>query len=598
MPFYDEPLRAGPEGLDMSDERRRAITSTPRITADEIANRTFSSTFRGVSEAEVKAFLIRVSDELVDASRRESELEAALSQAEIAAANPRDLTEEELLDALGEETGRLLHTARDAARDIRTRAEDNAARLLAEAQESSQQMTDVANGLLADRRTEAETIAAQIREVAETELAELRSTVQRSLDELQAATAAELEALRLDANSEAEAEIARARGNARELVESARELRERVLADLAHRRNLLTEQINELRQGREKLLEAYRIVKRSFLDATEALAVVEGRAASDRPEWVDPGVVDAAIGAVEASEADAVNDDAAEDLAAGADDKSDPVTDDLFARIRAEREARTNTEAAQDETAVDETTADVERAIDLVAETSAEPPVETTAEADQSVATEADIAASAISAVLAKTLKRAKRIVQDDQNAVLDALRRQKGKPDSAAALGDRNTQADSWVGALSDQMTAAYRAGASNAGGKLDTIAADVSRDLVFSVIDPLRSRFSQAIDDSEDADEAIERLNARAREFRTEQLEETVAGLLAGAYANGTYDAAPDAAMLQWIVSAEGCSTDCADNALEPTSKGSEFPTGHVHPPAFAGCRCSLSVTAARVV
>jgi hypothetical protein len=35
-----------------------------------------------------------------------------------------------------------------------------------------------------------------------------------------------------------------------------------------------------------------------------------------------------------------------------------------------------------------------------------------------------------------------------------------------------------------------------------------------------------------------------------------------------------------------------DCDDNALEPTVKGSDFPTGQPHPPAHPGCRCLLVV------
>jgi hypothetical protein len=45
--------------------------------------------------------------------------------------------------------------------------------------------------------------------------------------------------------------------------------------------------------------------------------------------------------------------------------------------------------------------------------------------------------------------------------------------------------------------------------------------------------------------------------------------------------------------VLAAEGCSADCADNVLEPTTKCETFPTGHHHPPAYPGCRCALTLT-----
>ena len=46
--------------------------------------------------------------------------------------------------------------------------------------------------------------------------------------------------------------------------------------------------------------------------------------------------------------------------------------------------------------------------------------------------------------------------------------------------------------------------------------------------------------------------------------------------------------AAMLEWVPADPGRCPDCDDNALEPTLKGKAFPTGQQHPPAHPGCRC----------
>ena len=62
----------------------------------------------------------------------------------------------------------------------------------------------------------------------------------------------------------------------REMLDEAKATRERVLADLARRRSLLQAQIEALRAGRDSLLDAYRVVKRSFLEATGALLASRG----------------------------------------------------------------------------------------------------------------------------------------------------------------------------------------------------------------------------------------------------------------------------------------------------------------------------------
>lgn len=595
----------------MNDEHRRSISSTPHLTPDDIASRTFSSSFRGIAEAEVKTFLQRVANEFADARRRVGELEAALARAESSATEPRRFTDEELLDQLGEETSRLLHTARDAARDIRAKAEDSAQRMLAEAQESSQSMRAEAEGILEVRTGEADATAAEILDQARRDAEEIRATAERAVEALRMHADADVATMRADAARTAEIEVDDARRSARETLDHARELREKVLADLSHRRTLLTEQIAELRNGREKLLEAYRVVKRSFLDATEALAQVEGRAATDRPDPVDPEVIAAAmrgeslVVAADDTAADLADEvepepptdsesDASTPSEGGTNESVDeaeggprPDAGDLFARIRAEREAEA---AAPSEAGVNDADARVGEPEPAVA-VGAEVEADATVDEHDDPTTPAGWATMSVSRIVEGALKPAKRTAQDEQNAMLDALRRQKGRPDAESALPSRPDQADAWVAALAGAIAEAYAAGSSRLGGSAGTLAVELALELVTAVLDPVRARFAQAIDESEDANEAIERLNARAREFRTQQLESSLGDLFAGVYARGVYDAAPDDATLQWVLAEAGCSPDCADNVLEPTAKGAEFPTGHRHPPAHIGCRCSLT-------
>jgi DivIVA domain-containing protein len=112
------------------ERRQRTISSTPRLTSDDVANRKFAKAVRGVSESEVRSFLRRVSEELTQARDRENELANAVDALEEQLRAPRPLDEQELLDALGEETARLLRSAREAAEDIRKHSEERAATLV------------------------------------------------------------------------------------------------------------------------------------------------------------------------------------------------------------------------------------------------------------------------------------------------------------------------------------------------------------------------------------------------------------------------------------------------------------------------------------
>src|SRR6185437_7406786 len=118
--------------LNESDRRQRVISSTPRLSSDEIANRSFAKGVRGFSETEVRTFLKRVAEELTMARAHEQDLEGAIDSLEEQVRTPRPLSEQELLDALGEETARLLRSARTASDEIRKKAEERAARLVEE----------------------------------------------------------------------------------------------------------------------------------------------------------------------------------------------------------------------------------------------------------------------------------------------------------------------------------------------------------------------------------------------------------------------------------------------------------------------------------
>ena len=81
---------------------------------------------------------------------------------------------------------------------------------------------------------------------------------------------------------------------------------------------------------------------------------------------------------------------------------------------------------------------------------------------------------------------------------------------------------------------------------------------------------------------------LGARYREWKGSELEAGVRDAACAAYARGSFEAAGVGTPLRWVPAVPGRCPDCDDNALEPTIKGSSFPTGQSHPPAHPGCRC----------
>jgi cell division septum initiation protein DivIVA len=90
--------------------------------------------------------------------------------------------------------------------------------------------------------------------------------------------------LREEGRAQAEALVTEAKEEGRSLVGEAQTVRRRMLEDLARRRRALRQQIEQLRGGRERLLEAYEFVGHTMREATDELTVAlpEARAAAER----------------------------------------------------------------------------------------------------------------------------------------------------------------------------------------------------------------------------------------------------------------------------------------------------------------------------
>ena len=241
----------------MAPERRSLITSEPTLSAEEVLHRTFATTFRGLDPGEVRAFLERVATELRSLRERNQELEQRLREAESRAAHP-ELDEATLMNALGEETARVIRSAHEAAADIRGKAEENAQRILREGHEEATRLRADADRVLTVRTEEADAAAASFREAAESWG----------------------EAVRSRASEEAAQVIDEARAEGRRMVEEAQAVRAKVLGDLSRKRRVAAVQVEQLRAGRERLLESYRLVRATLDEVTDDLQRAEAEARS------------------------------------------------------------------------------------------------------------------------------------------------------------------------------------------------------------------------------------------------------------------------------------------------------------------------------
>ena len=587
----------------MSD-RSRESADPPHIDADAVARKTFSSSFRGYDTDEVRAFLLALAEEVRAVNEHMSWLHVQLVAAEERATAHVELDEDRLTALLGEETTRVLASAREAAAAIRSRAESDAERVLSQASEQATAM-----------RSDAMAEAIRHRERAET------------------AAMAEVEA---------------AKAHGRQLITDAQALRERVLADLSRRRNAGRAQIEQLREGRDRLLGAYEVVQRTVdhaveqlrLAAPDAHAVIAPErvalpAAPDieEPEGVrvltppappepevaaepdvapvvpveeiaveeivveeivveeivvEEVVVDGIVvdEIVEVIVVEAVVDEVTEETPVVPGDPTlDESVDELFARIRAGRAE------------------EVANAEDILADAPAGSLGETAAPSEESTkeSSEPDVfdqRAAALAPLETSLARKLRRALADEQNEVLDRLRQGTKLPALDDLVGGAAEHGARYAEPARGDLAGAARAGSELIDGVSDAEPADlddVVTDLGAAVSGPLRERLSACLADSAgDVDEATELVRSAYREWKTQRIDAVASDALLAGFNRGAFASAPEDCMLRWLVAPDQppC-PDADDNALAgEVARGTAFPTGHVHAPAHPGCRCQVVI------
>ena len=521
-----------------------------------VASAGFSSARKGFDPDEVRTFLTAVGGELERLRTRLSRIESELAAARSAGGDLSQLDDETVARMLGDETASVLRAAREAATQIRARAEQVASELVDEATADAARLREAAEEDASRRRSEAAAAASQEIDTAKREGRELIDQARAHQEQLEAA-------------------IKRRKADARQWFREA---------EVEQRR--LTEAIERARSTIDTIAATVRPTGFDVdLDAPEPEAIVPSGpgaiydAAADElddGEMSIPPIVDAtaAMEAVERAEPEPSSDDDASDdgdegtnvvpLFAGGDQPSGSSVDDIFARLREGEE----TDPGGDET-------------------------------DPEGEDDSDAESAAFDELVAAASKKVKRVLADEQNAALETLRGKAQVNDVGDLVPTDVEHAATYTSTVTEEVDAAAVMGASTVGGSkpaartLKRIRTEAIESISEGIVAVLRERLGAAVNAAAgDNDEISAKVRAVYREVKTKVIDDRVGDALWQARSAASVAAAPKGTLLRWVVApgATAC-PDCEDNSLAaPVTAGDPFPTGHVNGPAHPGCRCRL--------
>ena len=602
----------------------------------------FNVTRRGFDQGEVRDFLRMVSAELARLQEREKFLESEMRAMQTRGlSDPGVLDEATVTTLLGEETARVLSVAREAAQQMRDRAAETAERIVREAASE----------------------VARMREEAEIEASRRRR----------------------DASSDSEAEIELAKQQGREMVNEARAYREKLLAELANRRELARQQIEELIRHRDRLKEAF---ERASLAASgavgdltdfdaaaeefqQAVPVVEETTPISviKPQEVEPSnvlpfdrekfeddvepqfeitgeestpeiVVVENVESPELPKPDNVVEVEKIDRIEETQSKDEELDNDHRAKIvqmfgRTSRRLHPSTDKPEVEVQETSTPEKIEESKepepqakkssvdDLFArlreagaesvassvknskpETKKEKSAETKAKAPKPI--EPDLKMferrdNALVAVDEAVAKKLKRVLADEENAVLNYLQSKKAQVALEKVLPSVENQLQNYVEATSKELIEAAMSGAQSLSKSLKadlrkkvsntSVMQVMSKKLADEIIYPLRERIQKCVEESAgSASEMSSLIRTVYREWKMQQIDKLVGDISRLAYSRGAYLVLETGTKVCWMVDPNGppCS-DAEDNSLAgEVASGEKFPTGHEHPVIHSGCKC----------
>ena len=600
---------------------------------------------RGYDQGEVRDFLRMVSAELARLQERERFLESEMRAMQTRGlSDPGVLDEATVTTLLGEETARVLSVAREAAQQMRARGAESAERLVREATAES----------------------ARLREEAEIEVSRRRS----------------------DAVTDSESEIELAKQQGREMVNEARAYREKMLSELARRRELAKQQIEQLVRDRDRLMSAFERARLAANDVMGDLSEFDD-AADELTRALPEGVIDSTIKNVVQFDREKFEDDESapavtdittlpvdESIAmpvevlerekvvepnietAVVEEKVQPVMrqevkpeiqpeadlepdDGHRAKVvqlfgRTSRRLHPSTDAPVSEapvselpvaekpavvnpknSSVDDLFAKLRKAgADSVAgsvkqvEPIAKQPMKASpsvveprkapvsAKPDAQIFSKRDDALTPMIEVLAKKLKR---VLADEENAMLNYLQSKKAQVALEKVLPTFDSHVQSFVEATSKDLIEAAMAGAQSLSKSLKAdlrkkisntaVMQVMSKKLADEIVLPLRTRIQKCAEKSAgDSNEMSSLIRTVYREWKMQQVDKLVGDVTRLAYSRGAYLVLDAGTKVCWMVDPNGppCA-DAEDNSLAGAiARGENFPTGHEHPVIHSGCRC----------
>ena len=600
---------------------------------------------RGYDQGEVRDFLRMVSAELARLQERERFLESEMRAMQTRGlSDPGVLDEATVTTLLGEETARVLSVAREAAQQMRARGAESAERLVREATAES----------------------ARLREEAEIEVSRRRS----------------------DAVTDSESEIELAKQQGREMVNEARAYREKMLSELARRRELAKQQIEQLVRDRDRLMSAFERARLAANDVMGDLSEFDD-AADELTRALPEGVIDSTIKNVVQFDREKFEDD--ESVPAVADITTLPVDESIAMPVevlerekvvepnietavveekvqpvmrqevkpeiqpeadlepddghrakvvqlfgRTSRRLHPSTDAPVSEapvlelpvvekpavvnpknSSVDDLFAKLRKAgADSVAgsvkqvEPIAKQPMKASpsvveprkapvsAKPDAQIFSKRDDALTPMIEVLAKKLKR---VLADEENAMLNYLQSKKAQVALEKVLPTFDSHVQSFVEATSKDLIEAAMAGAQSLSKSLKAdlrkkisntaVMQVMSKKLADEIVLPLRTRIQKCAEKSAgDSNEMSSLIRTVYREWKMQQVDKLVGDVTRLAYSRGAYLVLDAGTKVCWMVDPNGppCA-DAEDNSLAGAiARGENFPTGHEHPVIHSGCRC----------
>ena len=555
------------------DDRR--ILSTTRQSSSEITRGTFSTLRNGgVDPNEVRLHLEAAAREMGHLESRIRELQDQLSEAHRRAENPT-FDEATLTNALGAQSASILRSAHEEAARVTVEAQERSAQVFTETQQRSATHLIEAQERATALITEAENTSNQIDHDA-------RLAAERLID---------------SAKVNGEALIDRAREQGRAIVEQSNEARRTVLNDLAIKRKALHLQIDQLRAARDSLATFVTTLRQQVDDI---LAGINGSDEAARAAALE--ALRSHPGAPEPTEEELLAGTPLREVPAEAP-PSAPETGGDEAKPEAKRRQTPPPAPAAGESLLE----DDPSGTDVVNEIFARLRKATLEERGATALAPKKAAAhkpetpvgvlfrhrdEALDESLAVLTRRVKRVLQDDQNIMLERIRNVKAM--ITDELEDELVQRARYAEAASEALALSAHAGvqfARDEGGVAETsvepsLLDDCAADLAVTIVLALRKRIL-----SESAGDGTERVNGAYREWRGARVERLCTDAARRAFHLGVVTASKGRSIRFFAVPNDAPCDLCAhDSEAGERLAGENFPSGSPYPPLHAGCACTV--------